>query len=292
MRRVLLKLNVPFCLHSCPFCTRPVLTGWDSARSHAYLQALQAELAANAEQFSDCRIEAVRWGGGTASMANGEDIAETMRLLRTTYAVAEDCAVTMRAAICNFSGASMPWFKRAGIQRFDLEMLSLEPLSFGTLNKTDALGDFPVVCDHFLRSARNNNLGVVLLYGHTEVSRASFRRSVLMAMRSHAVHVRLQCCEGKDYGGDESAAEAVAEAGELLAAEGYHEYLPQQFARPGYEDRYLQGLASDGEVLGFGLGARTRFEGVCSTNTTDLATYLAHSGDYTQITASVEPLGS
>jgi oxygen-independent coproporphyrinogen-3 oxidase len=289
MRCVSLKLNVPFCLRSCSFCTRQVLTGWDSARAHAYMEALRTELAANAEQFADCVIEAVRFGGGTASMAGGEDVSDTMRLIHHSYNVADDAQITMRAAISHFSGASMPMFKRAGIRRFDLEMLSLDPLSFHAVNKTDALGDFPVVCDHFLRSYTNNNLGVVLLYGHSRVERASFRRSVLAVVNSQAVHLQLQRCEGEEYAGDAEASAQLEDAEQLLTKAGFVEYVPCHFARPGQEDVYSMNRNRHGELLGFGLGAQTILDAVISTNTLDFDTYLIHSGDYTQITASVEP---
>jgi oxygen-independent coproporphyrinogen-3 oxidase len=289
MRRVSLKLNVPFCLRSCSFCTRQVLTGWDSARTHAYMEALRAELLVNAEQFADCAIEAVRFGGGSASMAGGEDVSDTMRLIRNSYRMADDAQITMRAAICNFSGASMPMFKRAGIQRFDLEMLSLDPLSFHALNKTDALGDFPVVCDYFLRSYANDSLGVVLIYGHSRMERVSFRRSVLAVVNSHAVHLQLQCCEGTEYAGDAEASDQLGDAEELLTKAGFVEYVPRHFARPGQEDVYFINRDKRGELLGFGLGAQTILDGIISTNTLDFETYLMYSGDYTQITASVVP---
>ena len=46
------------------------------------------------------------------------------------------------------------------------------------------------------------------------------------------------------------------------------------------------------DVLGFGLGARTRFDGALTVNTTQLPLYLAHSGEYAQITAQAQQLGT
>ena len=43
------------------------------------------------------------------------------------------------------------------------EQFSFEPMAFSRLNKTENFNDFPVVCDYFLRSYTNDNLGVVLL---------------------------------------------------------------------------------------------------------------------------------
>lgn len=44
------------------------------------------------------------------------------------------------------------------------------------------------------------------------------------------------------------------------------------------------------DVLAFGLSAYTRLDGMITTNTSDLNTYLAHSADYEQITVSTAPV--
>jgi oxygen-independent coproporphyrinogen-3 oxidase len=256
------------------------------------MEALQRELTANAVQFDDCQIEAVHWGGGTASMVNAGDLCDAMRLICKRYHLTDDVSITLRAAIANFSGASMPLFKRVGIQRFDLEMLSLDSSSYSAVNHTDALGDFPVICNSFLHAAQNNSLGLVLIYGHSDVPQTSFRRSLLAATYANAAHVSLQRSEGDTAVGDEAAAEQIEDARSLLGDGGMAEYLPGRFARCGCEDRFLTGLAAGQELIGFGLGARTRFDGALSSNTLHLPTYLEHSADFSQITASATPYGN
>jgi oxygen-independent coproporphyrinogen-3 oxidase len=258
----------------------------------AYLRAVGDEIEANAEQFADMRIEAVRFGGGIASNA-GEGIAEVMRCVRQCFEVAPPSPVTMRSSIANISGANMTWFKRAGICRYDFEMMSLNQMDFFRLNKADSLNDFETVCDYILRSYDNDLLGLVLAYGlEANTPRATiqnFRDSVLRALRSHVAHLILVPYEGDTPASDEQQADQLAQARELLAEHGFCEYIPLHFAREGLEDLYFQRRHEGATELAFGLGARTIIDGIVSTNTSDLDTYLQSSADYTKITVSVEP---
>ena len=80
------------------------------------------------------------------------------------------------------------------------------------------------------------------------------------------------------------------EAAQLLTEAGFVQYLPRRWAKPGCEDKFWQGAANGMDVLAFGLSAYTRLDGMITTNTSDLNTYLAHSADYEQITVSTVPV--
>jgi oxygen-independent coproporphyrinogen-3 oxidase len=263
------------------------------------MEAVQREVEANAGQFGDVRISAIRFGGGVASNV-GEHISHTMRLIRRLYDVADDAQITMRSSISNISAANMPWFKRAGIQRFDFEMMSMNQLDFSVLNKNDAWADFIVMCDYLLKAHITELLGLILCWGHTAkggsdaASIANFRKSAMEAATTHASHIRLLEYRGQSpLPANSAVKDAQLEiAREIFLAQGFCEYIPLHFGRGSFlEDRYFAARAAGLELIGFGLGAQTRFDGVTSVNTRDLDTYLAHSNDYTRITASIEPLG-
>lgn len=257
---------------------------------HVYLEAVQRELVANAEQFADCRVAAVHWGGGLATMANAQDVSDAMRLLRQHYAVSEDAPVTMRAAIANISGASMPFFKRAGVTRFDFEMMSLSPVGYTALNNRDSLGDLPVICDHFLHSYANDLLGIVLAAGSKKAGAENFRRSIVEFTRLSASHLIIQRCTGQDAFSDNEIDNMINGVKPLLEEAGFVEYAPLRFARSGKEDLYTQLRAAGTEQLSFGLGAVSRVDGTETKTTFDLPTYLACSHDFARIIETAVPL--
>lgn len=289
LRPIAVKLEIPFCIHHCPFCERNVIEGWDSARMHGYMLALQREIEANAEAFRDCRVVAVRIGGGLASMAPAADLADTVNLLRARYRVEPDAPVTMRSAIANISGASMPFFLRTGVTRFDFEMMSLDSFDFPQVNRKDNLRDFPVVCECFLHSYANDRLGLVMAYG-LDGNEAPFRRSMLACARGDASHVELVEYRGAGEACAQDKAEQLECARGILEAAGLHEYAPLLFARSGKEDGFAAHALSGGETVGFGLGASTRFDCAETVNTRVLEDYLAHSDDFRLITAEARSL--
>ena len=127
---VVMKLNIPFCTRKPSFVGRALVETGKTDLVRRYMLALAQELAANGEEFSDCRVEAVRLGGGTASIMGGEDFDRLCRLIRERYDVAEDAPITMRCSPADINGANQPFFNRNHVSRYDLEFYSLEPQDF------------------------------------------------------------------------------------------------------------------------------------------------------------------
>ena len=292
-RDVIAQVRVPFCVSDGALQRDGMILGWDSARMNAYVDALVAEIEANAGQFDDCRVRAVHLGGGVASNA-GAGVARIMRALRQTCEVADGAPVTMRSSIANVSGATMPFFRRAGVTRFDFEMLSLNPVDFVRLNRVDNLNDLPIICDHFLHAYANDTLGLVLAFGHAapegEDGALNVRRSALAAARSHAVHVELVQVADAQAAAPEETARQLDDMRDALTEHGFAEYLPLRFARAGHEDAFAVRAAAGAPQIGFGLGAVTRLDGAESVNTHDLARYVAASADFAAITDEVRAI--
>lgn len=297
-----MEIGIPFRVMAFDYLEGKTVSGWNTKRMSAYIDALKREIEANASEFTDCRVQAVRFGGGAASNA-GTHIADLVKVIRSRFDMAGDVSITMQSSISNISGATMPLFRRADIQRFDFEMMSLDEVHYVAFNKVDNLKDLPIVCDHFLHSYRNDTLGYILAYGYVPSDQETedemvkiFRRSILQVARSHAAHLIL--CKAKDAP-DSLVKRQYADANEVLGEAGFVEYLPDCWAREGKEDRFLQMNGGFGreavlntkvDKLAFGLGAETCFEGARSKNTFDLATYLQFSNDYTKITETVDAL--
>ncbi len=289
-RSVVMKLNVPFCAHRCSFCSRNVTEGRDTQLIHRYVMALAMELKANAGEFEDCQVKAIRLGGGCASIMGGTDLDHLLRLIRTCYHVDVDAQITMRTAPSDVNGANMPFFNRSHISRYDLEMISLEPEDYRYLDYLNYKEQLPYISAGFLRADSRNDMGFVLLYGKKTISKWGFRRSVLETVRRPVCHVILQKCAGEDMLDEDVCQAQLQEAAEILTEHGYHEYLPQRWAKDGCEDAFRQESAGGMEVLAFGLGAQTVLDGAVATNTSDMETYLNYSDRFDMITVEAKPL--
>ena len=113
---------------------RTLIEGHNTELLHRYVLAMALELKANAADLADCEVQAIRLGGGSASIINGSDLDHLLRLIRSCYHVAEDAPVTMRTCPADINGANMPFYNRSHFTRYDLELYSLEPLDFCTLD--------------------------------------------------------------------------------------------------------------------------------------------------------------
>ena len=287
---VVMKLNVPFCTKKPSFVGRDLIETGKTDVVHHYILALARELAANADEFGDCRVEAVRLGGGTASMMSGNDFDQLCRLIRDRYDVTENASFTMRCSPADINGANQPFYNRNHVTRYDLEFYSLEPQDYIHLDYLNYMDQLPYISSGFLRASQRPVMGFVLLYGKKTVSKWGFRHSVLETTRRPVSHVILQRCAGEDRLDEAGCAQQLAEAAELLSEAGFHEYLPGRWAKEGSEDRFWTEAAAGNPVLAFGLGAYTCIDGAVSRNTTDLDLYLNHSDDYAAITAEAKPL--
>ena len=289
-RKVTVKINVPFCVHRCEFCTRPIIGNRDTERLHFYAMAVQKEILANASEYDDCEITAIHFGGGMASTMTGQDMYQIYKALKENYHMAEGTPVTMRATYLDINTGSLPFHKRIGIQRYDFEVMSLEPMDFPKLQYPNTL-HWTQDVNNVIRAAQLHNVGYVLLYGKDSITPVNFRRSLLNVIHSHACHLILQRYEGSDDpSNEENAGLRLQEARELLSEHGFYEYLPLRFARRGQEDVYRLHRASGMEHISFGMGAVSCFDGIRSANTMDLRTYFLYSNDYEKIIVTAEEI--
>lgn len=288
-RHVLMKIHIPFCPRTCDFCTRDIIHGRDTQRLHFYTMALKKEIEANVENFSDCLVTAIHFGGGTASTIEGKDFYELCKAIRTNYNIEKNAPITMRASTLDINGGNVPFFRRAGVTRYDFETMSLECKDFVSLDFPDTLGWIPDV-SNVIHAFEKGNMGFVLLYGKNSITQLNFRRSLLAFARGNGSHLILQRYVGDDASADEETEKRVDEARVLLKEYGFYEYLPLRFSKHGSEDYYSVKRADGMDVIAFGMGACTQFDGAKSLNTMDLETYFLHSGDFTKITVDAAPI--
>ena len=72
---VVMKLNFPFITRKPSFCGRTLIEGHNTELLHRYVLAMALELKANAADLADCEVQAIRLGGGSASIINGSDLS-------------------------------------------------------------------------------------------------------------------------------------------------------------------------------------------------------------------------
>lgn len=314
-RPVLLHLSMPFYPVARPWTSERLLVATDVDRA-AYVDALTREALGAAPDFADCRVPAMLVGGsgGVAAHMADDRLGALLRDVRRRFDLACDdgapAEVTLTAHPGMVSAATLDACRKGHVTRLYLgfgtssaaearelgrfmgpEAMEVTRTVVGTFRVDLAFGLLVGIPGQTARSAVAS-VEAVLGYGAAAVSLREFEldpASALAADRSaHDEAWRAQAAHRLPDAGERAGLRAAME-GRLRSA-GFAEYLPGEWALPGRESRYLQLAAQGSELLGFGLGACTRFGGVEARNTDDLATYLRFSDDPERCIAAVRPL--
>ena len=280
---------------------------------HAYVEALTREVLASASDYADCQVRAVALTGGMAAHVADDALGALLRDVRQDFNLAPGAEIALRARPGMVAAASVDAFRIGHVSRIvmDYATSSLKEwralgrvLDPGAMDVTRmVLGALPE-CGHGVRLAgREADLAFELLVGIPGQTPTSARASVEAALAYGASEVRLGDCRpavnlavpasatARTLSAEE-AEQVRAAMQEALAAAGFAEYFPGCWALPGHESPYeVLVAAGTTETLGFGLGARTLFDGVEACNTSDLFAYLRFSDDPEKCIATVRRVG-
>lgn len=281
-RQITLFLSTPFCPRVCSYCTRATYEAGDPWLRRAYIEALGREIESAAGEFDDCTVAAVWVGGGIAGHMFDEELGNLLRSLPRMFDMAADAEITCTAHPGMVSVETLNACRRGRVTRLAIEYETASPSEWATLGRfldPSAMDTTSMVLGTAARATLSLDFSLVV--GISGQTTASLRRSIDQAIGYGAAHITVRLLDSSDA---ESASACVEERAHLLGfatayltAHGFDQYLPLLFARPGARCRYRELEAGGCDVLGFGLGARTRFAGVRATNTTDLDTYLPYA---------------
>ena len=312
LRPVVLELRMPF----SPEAGGDGVPGMLDPRmvdGHAYVGALAREVLASAPDYADCQVQAVALTDGMAAHVADDALGALLRDIRQSFNLVPGAEIALRVRPGMVAAASVDAFRIGYVSRIVVDYATSllkewralgRALDPSAMDVTRAVFGSQVERGHGVCLAgRDIDLAFELLVGIPGQTPVSARSSVEAALAYGASEVRLEDCEPTaNLTVPASAATrtlSTEEAGrvreamhETLAAAGFVEYLPERWALPGHESRYEALMATGAtETLGFGLGARTLFDGVEARNTSELSTYLRFSDDPEKCVATVRRAG-
>lgn len=296
-RKILLYLAVPFCPKKCDYCTYDCTPFRDTTLPNLYAQALRKEIEYAASDYADCEIQAVWVGGGIATHMMDEQLGDLLRDMRKWFRYAPDAQTTVKSHPGMVSAETLDCLHRGRVEQLSIEgitSISSESEPLGRYLSPDAMRYTALVTAHapltmsmdVLTGLPGQTPGTVVqtLKAFREYGAKAFR---LIPMRLCTGTVYAAWAEkNKDSTNlrkhlptaDECVAVSKA-AEDWLKAEGYIETIPGVYALPGCENRFLQLEHRGMEVVGFGAGAESVFDGIRSCNTANVAKYINASPD-------------
>ena len=312
LKPLAVSLYIPFCLKKCGFCDALVFDQPAVTLAESYTKALLTEVESLAEDLAEYQVTTLEVCGGSPSLLGGRVLRELLDFVRGSLNVAPTCETTLELAPVNINISMFDALQRCGISRLEFEQETFDAFQSEMLAKgytPGALEDAVPVA----KGSRFTDFGVSLLYGLPGQGVPSIETGVNTCAELGATHIKFaplrltpgttvreehdrQLASGTQrspryvYPDDEKVARLYRAGVELLESRGYKRYTQFHFAKEGFEARLVHDGCAAVDSVGFGLGAVSRYEGVMCRNSSDMATYLAESGDYTKVLAEFKEL--
>ncbi len=295
---VIISIKTPF---------YPIPSTYDMRKLHpmesipmleAYADALRREIENAAEDYTDCRVEAIRIGGGIAGHAFDEQLGALLRDMHTWYDIAPDCEIALEVHPGMVSVETLNACQRGKVTTLCVDYATSDPF------ESEAMGRFlpPSAMDTTKMILANAplRLSFDLMLGLPGQSCASLDQTLEKADAYGAAEIVLHPLrlipgtvfadkQAEGYAASTSPRKHLPNEKERTAlwqsadkwfyAHGYEMLIPGRYARRGCTSLFHQLLVENCALLGFGAGAHTRMDGIEAVNTSDLDAYIRYSPD-------------
>jgi oxygen-independent coproporphyrinogen III oxidase len=271
-------IHIPFCIKKCRRCTACVVTGDSTAKEH-YLKALERELWAALPLLKKYCIANMKIGGGSPSVMNPDDLARLIRRFKNELDMKPHAEVEIEMMPQTICTASLTGLGTGGFNRVSLSMQSAVDSELETLDCGFSVEQLQYAVI-FLNKFHWNDMNLDLMYGIPGQTNETWENTLRTMHDFAPTHVSL-------YPFSEIAVTSDAhekfeslllkQATAYLSTLGFERYTRYHFARNGHVSEYALNRINGMEYRGFGLGARSFFDGKIYTNTDDWDTYLINS---------------
>ncbi len=279
-------VHVPFCLTRCGYCDFNAYADLGHLASR-YVDALRAEAALAAPEWSGERVGSIFLGGGTPTTLDALELSGLLEHLREMFEVAPDAEVTIEANPDTVDRAGLSRLREAGFGRLSMGAQSFDPAVLSSLERVHS----PAAVRRAFANARAAgyaNVNVDLIYGSDGETLASWSRTLEEAVSLGPEHlsayaltiepatplgrkVEALVVRGPD---PDLQADMFALACRTLSEAGYTHYEVSNWAKPGLECRHNLGYWERWPYLGLGAGAHSFRDGVRRWNVRSPESYL------------------
>lgn len=276
-------IHVPFCMKKCPYCSFYSLTGCEE-KIPQYVNALIRSI----RSYKPERIEAdtIYFGGGTPSLLPPCEIKRIIAAIRSSFAVSDDCEITLEANPHFLADSDFKDYVRAGINRVSF---GVQSASDAELKRLGRLHDFESAKRAVVsaQSAGIKNISCDLMIGTPDQTVSSLLDSCDSLLRLNVSHISAYMlkiekgtpfdCEQikKSVADDDMVADMYLALCERLESAGFQRYEISNFAVPGFESRHNLKYWRCEPYLGFGPSAHSYFGGKRFYVPSDLDLYLS-----------------
>jgi len=259
-----LYVHFPWCVRKCPYCDFNSFALGAELPEDAYVRALQADLALQAEAAQGRRIASVFMGGGTPSLFSPEAIGRVLESACAVVPFADDVEVTLEANPGTIERGRFAGYRAAGVTRVSLGAQSFDAQQLAALGRIHSPDETRRAAEE-LHAAGLENFNLDLMYalpGQDVAGAVADVDAALALAPAHLSHYQLTLEPGTVFAasppplpGDETSDAILGACQARLAAAGFRQYEVSGYARPGRECRHNLNYWTFGDYIGVGAGA-------------------------------------
>ncbi|HEY0961500.1 MAG TPA: radical SAM family heme chaperone HemW [Pseudomonadales bacterium] len=259
-----LYIHVPWCVRKCPYCDFNSHQRDGDLPEDAYIDALLADLRADAHYARDRRLQSIFIGGGTPSLLSARAYDRLLTECDRLVPFAGDVEITLEANPGTAEQEKFRGFRAAGINRLSIGVQSFDAAQLRQLGRIHDGGEALRAAD-FARNAGFDNFNLDLMFGLPGQTTAQALADLQAAMGCTPAHLswyQLTIEPNTEFfrrppvlPHDDAIAEMQDAGIALLAGHGYARYEISAYARPGRQARHNLNYWTFGDYLGIGAGA-------------------------------------
>ncbi len=259
-----LYVHLPWCARKCPYCDFNSHALRGALPEDDYIDALLADLAADARRVEGRRVETVFLGGGTPSLFRPEAIARLLDGVRARLALADDAEITLEANPGTVELERFRGFREAGVNRLSIGVQSFEEAHLRALGRIHGRAE-ALAAAEAARTSGFANFNLDLMYGLPQQTIEQALADVATAIALDPAHLSVYQLtlepntpfyRSPPALPDEDTIDAMQEALRArLSGAGYVQYEVSAYARAGRQCRHNRNYWEFGDYLGIGAGA-------------------------------------
>ena len=266
-----LYIHIPFCDQICSFCAFNKAVSSEPVKNQ-YVKALikEMEMYGGTNYVQGLDIQAVYIGGGTPNSLSNDDLKAMLAALRANFPLSDDCEISLEGTPQNFTPERNGVLLAGGVNRVSAGIQTFDrTIRQAHLHMNDGEEELERYIGNIKASFPNFNLDMI--YNLPNQTDDIWKRDLRLAMDSGSRHLTvypLVLLESTIFYSDyvkNKKYDAPAEDREidlfkysheqLMTGEYSNDYSIRDYAKPGYECRYIRLNAEANQILALGAGA-------------------------------------
>ena len=266
-----LYIHIPFCDQICSFCAFNKAVSSEPVKNQ-YVKALvkEMEMYGRTNYVQGLDIKAVYIGGGTPNSLSNEDLKIMLAALQANFPLSKDCEISLEGTPQNFTPARNNVLLEGGVNRVSAGIQTFDrTIRQEHLHMNDGEVELAGYIENIKASFPNFNLDMI--YNLPNQTDETWKQDLRLAMGSGSKHLTvypLVLLESTIFYNDyvrKQKYEAPAEDREidlfrythekLMSGAYNNDYSIRDYAKPGYECRYIRLNAESNQIIALGAGA-------------------------------------